>query len=430
MIPEDWVVSTFGDIVDYTKGFAFKSREYKSTGIRIIRVSDTSYDSVLDTDAVYLAEDIAPLYAKWSLREHDLVISTVGSKPPMYDSLVGKVVLIKKSHDGALLNQNAVLIRDKKRRSHIQQLLLNHFRTKRYLSFIKSIFRGNANQASITLKDLFQFGIPLPSNQSEQAAIAAALSDVDALIALLDKLIDKKRDIKKAAMQQLLTGKKRLPGFGDETKPGYKQTEVGVIPEDWDVKKCSELGSFYKGKGISSRDLVTDGLPCIMYGDIYVKFDTKFSNPDFRIAKQTASNSSMARTGDLFFTSSGETAEEIGKCVVYQGNDDIYIGGDIIALTPNSDNDSLFMAYMQNGNMLLSQKAKLGQGHTVVHIYTEHIKSLNMPTPSTKTEQTAIAAVLSDMDAEITALESKRDKTRALKQGMMQELLTGRIRLL
>jgi len=212
-------------------------------------------------------------------------------------------------------------------------------------------------------------------------------------------------------------------------KKGYKQTELGVIPDDWDVKIFSELGSFYKGKGISSKDLVTDGLPCIMYGDIYVKFETKFSNPDFRITKQTAAKSSLAKTGDLFFTGSGETAEEIGKCVVYQGRDDIYIGGDIIAFTPNPDTDSLFLAYMQYSKMLLSQKANLGQGYTVVHIYTEHIKSLKAPIPPTKPEQTAIATVLSDTDALIEHLEKLIAKKKAIKQGTMQQLLTGKKRL-
>ncbi len=210
---------------------------------------------------------------------------------------------------------------------------------------------------------------------------------------------------------------------------GYKQTDVGVIPTDWVVKTCAELGSFYKGRGISSKDLVIDGLPCIMYGDIYVKFDTKFSNPDFRITKETAAKSSRAKTGDLFFTGSGETAEDIGKCVVYQGKENIYIGGDIIALSPNADMDSLFLAYMQNSSMLLSQKANLGQGYTVVHIYTEHIKSLKVPLPSTKNEQTAIATALFDIDTLIEKIESLIEKKTNIKKGVMQELLTGERRL-
>jgi len=214
-----------------------------------------------------------------------------------------------------------------------------------------------------------------------------------------------------------------------EMPEGYKRTEIGVIPEDWDIKTCGELGSFYKGRGISSKDLVEDGLPCIMYGDIYVKFDTKFSNPDFRINEKTASKSARARNGDLFFTGSGETAEEIGKCVVYQGDNDIFIGGDIIALSPSKDVDSLFLAYMQNGEMLLTQKANLGQGYTVVHIYTEHIKSLKVPLPPTKNEQTVIATVLYDIDALINKTKDLVEKKKNIKQGAMQELLTGNRRL-
>lgn len=166
-----------------------------------------------------------------------------------------------------------------------------------------------------------------------------------------------------------------------------------------------------------------------MYGDIYVKFDTKFSNPDFRITKETAAKSSMAKQGDLFFTGSGETAEEIGKCVVYQGKENIYIGGDIIALSPNADTDSLFLAYLQNSPLLLLQKANLGQGYTVVHIYTEHIKSLKVPLPPTKAEQTAIANALSDVDGLIEKLTILVEKKTNVKQGVMRELLTGKRRL-
>ena len=117
------------------------------------------------------------------------------------------------------------MIRSKNRKSHIQQLLLNQFKTKRYLTFIEKIFRGNANQASITLQDLFSFPLALPPKESEQRAIAEALGEVDALIGALDQLIAKKRNMKQAAMQQLLTGKQRLPGFNG----------------DWEVKRLGDL---------------------------------------------------------------------------------------------------------------------------------------------------------------------------------------------
>src|SRR5258708_40377962 len=90
MIPKEWDIQQFGQLVDYTKGFAFKSKDYCFDGIRIIRVSDTTFDSIKETDAIYISESESKKYQKWRLTEDDLIFSTVGSKPPMYDSLVVK----------------------------------------------------------------------------------------------------------------------------------------------------------------------------------------------------------------------------------------------------------------------------------------------------------------------------------------------------
>lgn len=109
MIPENWDIVELGSLIDYIKGFAFKSDDYQSDGVRIIRVSDTTFDSIKGVNQIYIAHDKAYLYSKWMLKEYDLILSTVGSKPPMYDSMVGKVIIIEKQYDGALLNQNAVL---------------------------------------------------------------------------------------------------------------------------------------------------------------------------------------------------------------------------------------------------------------------------------------------------------------------------------
>ena len=253
--------------------------------------------------------------------------------------------------------------------------------------------------------------IPFPS-LDEQRAIAAALSDVDALIGALDQLIAKTRDLKQAAMQQLLTGQRRLPGFRGE----------------WELKTLGEVGSFSKGEGIRKDQVVSDGLPCIRYGEIYTKHHDYIRGFQSFIPREIATQSQRLRKGDLLFAGSGETAEEIGKCVAFLGDKEAYAGGDIVVFGP-VDQDSMYLGYLMNHASVSCQKSRMGQGDAVVHISARHLALLDLRLPKLE-EQTAIAAVLSDMDAEIAALEARRDKTRALKQGMMQELLTGRVRLL
>ena len=127
------------------------------------------------------------------------------------------------------------------------------------------------------------------------------------------------------------------------------------------------------------------------------------------------------------FKLADETAEEIGKCVAFLDDLEVYAGGDIVAFSPNGQN-SMFLGYLMNHSTVASQKARMGQGDAVVHISAKNLAELELRLPKPD-EQTAIATVLSDMDAELAAHEACRDKTRALKQCMMQELLTGRTRL-
>ena len=245
----------------------------------------------------------------------------------------------------------------------------------------------------------------------EQRAIAEALSDVDGLLAALETLIAKKRATKQAAMQQLLTGKTRLPGFSGE----------------WETKRLENLGSFSKGRGIKREDVSDTGLPCIRYGELYTRYKDYILNPVSRIPPAVALEALPIRKGDLLFAGSGETAEEIGICAAYLGEEPAYAGGDVITLTPSGQN-SIYLGHLMNHPIVATQKARMGQGDAVVHISAGNLAQVKIKLPPL-TEQTAIAAVLSDMDAEIAALERRRDKTRAVKQGMMQQLLTGRVRL-
>ncbi len=246
----------------------------------------------------------------------------------------------------------------------------------------------------------------------EQCAIAEALSDVDGLLAALEALIAKKRAIKQAAMQQLLTGKTRLPGFSGE----------------WETKRLGEIGGFSKGRGIKREDVSDTGLPCIRYGELYTRYKDYILNPVSRIPPAVALEALPIKKGDLLFAGSGETAEEIGICAAYLGEELAYAGGDIITLTSSGQNP-IYLGHLMNHPTVATQKTRMGQGDAVVHISAGNLAQVKIDLPPLM-EQTTIANILSDMDAEIAALERRRDKVRAVKQGMMQQLLIGRVRLI
>ena len=269
----------------------------------------------------------------------------------------------------------------------------------------------STSQAAFGILKMRSLLIPIPP-LPEQEAIALVLSDTDALITSLDKLIAKKRDIKQAAMQQLLTGKQRLEGFCG----------------DWEVKQLGDLGIFSKGSGVKKDESLSGDLPCIRYGEIYTKYNDYIKEIYSRISQKVASTATKIEKNDILFAGSGETKEEIGKCVAFVHDIEAYAGGDIVILRSYKCN-SIFLGYYLNSLPISRQKASKGQGDAVVHISAKALSSIEVEIPDIK-EQQAIAKVLSDMDSEISALEQRRDKTKALKQAMMQELLTGRIRLL
>jgi type I restriction enzyme S subunit len=425
LIPKDWDVFDFGGLVNYTKGYAFKSGDYTTDGTRIIRVSDTTFDSIGDSGAVYISSSESQKYNQWRLKANDLIFSTVGSKPPMYDSLVGKAILVTERHAGSLLNQNAVIIRAKAFAEVFQKLLLSHFRTERYIDYIEIIYRGNANQASITLENLFQFKLPLPKDKKEQTAIANALSDVDALITSLEKLIAKKRAIKTAAMQQLLTGKKRLPPF-DQTHTGYKQTELGEIPEDWESTTIGQVTAWSSG-----------GTPNRKRNDYWAG--------DIPWISGSTLKSLEIRTSDQFLTQDGvvagsKIAPANSTLLLVRGSalhNDIRAGLVVAPVSFNQDVKCLFpdatvhpkyltLYIMNMENELLKLVSSAGNSAGVLD--TELVKNFKFLKPG-KEEQKVITNALSDMNSEIESLEIRLNKTQQLKQGMMQELLTGRTRL-
>lgn len=280
---------------------------------------------------------------------------------------------------------------------------------------------------SVRMEMIADMLVPLPP-LPEQHAIAAALSDVDALIKALDKLIAKKRDIKQAAMQELLTGRRRLPRF--EGERGYKQTEVGFIPREWDIITLGELFTFKNGLN-KNKEYFGHGTPIVNYMDVYKRSGIHESDLKGRVSlTRQEIKTYEVRKGDVFFTRTSETVDEIGiASVMLDDPKNTVFSGFVLRARPKNDLlDNHFKSYCFASKDVRRSIVSTCSYTTRALTNGRLLSAVIIPLPPIL-EQTAIASVLSDMDAEITALEASRDKTKALKQGMMQELLTGRIRL-
>ncbi|MCA6419875.1 MAG: restriction endonuclease subunit S [Cytophagales bacterium] len=208
---------------------------------------------------------------------------------------------------------------------------------------------------------------------------------------------------------------------------GYKQTKLGRIPMEWEVRKLGDLGGFLKGKGILKEQLSEKGLPCIRYGEIYTIHDFVIKEFHSFISKEVAKESQPIFHNDILFAGSGETLEDIGKAVAYIGKEEAYAGGDVVILRTGKKNHSEYLSYVLNTDTANRQKRKLGQGHSVVHIYASDLADLIVPVPPLP-EQQKIARILSTWDKAIEKTELLIAQKQQLKKGLMQQLLTGKVR--
>ncbi len=243
----------------------------------------------------------------------------------------------------------------------------------------------------------------------EQEAIAEALSDADAAIESLDALIAKKRDVKQAAMQQLLTGRTRLPGFN----------------ADWKEVRLGEYAAFFKGNGLSKSQLIDDGpQQCVHYGELFTHYGPVIETVTSKCVEFEGSFRSLA--GDVLMPGSDVTPRGLATASAIKVSD-VVLGGDVIVIRtkPNSLHGPFLSNFirMSKGRVL-----RLVKGSTVYHIHAKDLADFEVLTPPLK-EQEAIAEALGVMDDEIEALTEQVSKLRMVKEGMMQDLLTGKVRL-
>ena len=419
MIPNDWEVKPFKNVATLINGRAYSQNELLERGkYRVLRVgnfgtNDSWYYSNLELPEKMYCNKGDLLYC-WSCTYGAYIWD---EEKTIYHYHIWKIADLKaeKRYLQYILNNDVV-----------QQMNSSNGST---MSHITKGFLENR---------LFAF----PPTIKEQQRIANALSDVDTLIANLEKLIAKKKNIKQGAMQQLLTGRKRLPGFGSderqkechsersakrevEESSGYKMTELGLIPTDWEVKKIGDFCSVKDGThGTYARHdkgCLLLSAKNILDNRLLITNDESFvSEKDY--TEITANG--YPQKGDILVSCVGS----IGRCCILETDEKIAFQRSV-AFVRNKSASTRFLMYAIQGESAQAQLEESKNASTLGGVYLSALADIELMLPTSLDEQTAIANVLSDMDSEISALETKLAKYRTLKTGMMQQLLTGKIRL-
>ena len=416
VVPEDWEVKALGDLKPFvTSGSRGWAAFYSDRGSLFVRITNMLRDSIyLDLENQQFVN--LPVESsegtRTQLQVHDVLISITAD--------IGIVSYVDQHVPApAYINQHIALVRFDQTKT-----------CSKFVSYFlaseepQKFFRASTDtgaKAGMSLPTVQRIEVALPPLH-EQRAIAAALGDVDALLDGLDRLITKKRDLKQATMQQLLTGQARLPGFSGE----------------WEVKRLEDLFNFSGGYSASRDQLSATGYCYLHYGDIHGALKPTINTsadyqdiPKLDIPLKRVSSGSLLADGDVVFVDASEDDAGTSKHVVVVNKGGLpFIAGlhTIVAKAKTAAFANEYLQYCFQTSAIREQFMFYAVGTKVSGISKSNIVKLTLPVPSIP-EQTAIATILSDMDAELSALDVRREKTRNLKQAMMQELLTGKTRL-
>ena len=402
--PADWKVASLGEFEPFvtsgSRGWAAHYSDIGSTFLRITNLSRSRiYPSLKDLRYVVVPQDNSE-GLRTALKVGDVLVSITAD--------IGIVGLVTEDIDlPAYINQHIALVRfaDQYLDSrYVAYFLAGASAQRRFKSMTDAGAKAGMNLAAVR-----EVLAAIPPSTDEQRAIAEALTDADALIDSLEQLLTKKRQIKQGAMQELLTGKRRLPGF----KEGWKRVFLGNV------------ATFVKGQGLSKSALSPDGaVPCIHYGQLFTEYGPIIESVHSYVDHQHAGTTSQAH--DVLMPTSDVTPKGLAKasCVLQNG---VALGGDILVI--RVDSNLVHGPFLSNVIRFKPERVlELVTGSTVFHLYARDMAGYLLDLPNAE-EQKAIVGVLADMDADLTALEARLTKARALKQAMAQALLTGRIRL-
>lgn len=403
LIPQDWDVALLHKLADKIMvGIASAATHaYRDRGVVMFRNQNIKPGYLDDSDVLFIAEDYEVTFKNKRLKPGDLLTARTGYP--------GTTSLVPRQYEGA--QSFTTLITRPRRGSVDHEYLCCYINSAQGQKYFEQAQIGGG-QKNVNVASLKLLPVSLPPTLNEQQAIATALGDADALIEALEQLLAKKRQIKQGAMQELLTGQRRLPGFAGE----WCVKELGVIADVIDPHPSHR-----------APHEVSNGIPFVGIGDLDEAGN--IVGRKLRLVSAEVLNEHALRyTLGEELIGLGRVAS-IGKVVALKCHASGYAVSPTLGVIRPRDVKYNYLLYSLKSAFVSDQFSKIMSGSTRSSVGMEVLRELEIPFPVQEEEQTAIATVLADMDADIAALEAKLAKARDLKQGMMQQLLTGRIRL-
>lgn len=440
----EWDKTLLGELIKHKKGYAFKSKDYIDAGTPVIRVSNFTDDSISPSDLRFVDQSVAALNKDVELNEYDIVIATVGSWPNNPASVVGRSISVPSWASGALMNQNAVILRAKTNNPVDQRFLYFQTKSDEFSRHVVSKAQGSANQASITLDAIFSFPIFWPEYFARKE-ISNFLSAIDDRINLLRETNTTLEAIAQALFKSWFvdfdpvhanagTQAPSLPPEIQALFPAtFTDTPQGPIPEGWDVLPLGDVVNVTKGKSYSSKELVESHTTALVTLKSFVR-GGGFRMDGFKPYSGSFKNEQVVKAGDLIvaYTDVTQAAELIGKPAIVVGVDEydtLVASLDVGVIRPKDSRVTKSFLY----GMFCTESF---QTHTYAHTSGSTVLHLSKDAIATYPALIPNKDVIELFTETVSALEHSKqlnsDKVRslsALRDSLLPRLISGQLRL-
>lgn len=415
LIPHDWSVQKFGELFEQS---ITRMKLKRDDLIAFVGMQDVSESAQLVDQKIVRFDEVKTGFTFFG--KGDVLVAKItpcfeNGKGCITDNLITNVGFGSTEFHVLRANQNSVS-------KFIYYWTVNStFRKKLELDMV-----GSAGHRRVPLSSIQNYLIPLPATQVEQEKIATVLSDTDALISELEKLIDKKQSIKTATMQQLLTGKTRLPEFAlreDGTPKGYKDSELGQIPEDWEVVCLGDIGQALIGLTYSPNDTAEFGTLVLRSSNVQ---NGKLSFDNNVFVRMALPDRVIVKEGDILICVRNGSRQLIGKCALIDKKTEGSAFGAFMSVYRTKSYGFIFYQFQSN---IIQNQINETMGATINQITNKDLNSFRIMQPLIAKEKNEIYETIKDLDKDINLDIKRLNKLISIKQGMMQELLTGKTRL-